>query len=86
MAQVRLWCVHGLGWVAHVLRGVEGLEGKPIQEVSGMQEPSHWPDLPPSLALQYLGQVFQLGNLHNTAIEDMRDFAAVYDGLTTPYW
>jgi hypothetical protein len=85
MAQVRLWRVHGLGWVAHVLRGVEGLEGKPIQEVSGMQEPSHWPDLPSSLALQYLGQVFQLGNLHNIASEDTRDLAAVYDRQTTLY-
>lgn len=58
MTDIRLWRVHGLGWVADVLRGVECLEGQPIEEVSGVQQASHRPDLPPCLALQNLGQVF----------------------------
>lgn len=67
MTQIWLRRVHGLGGMAHVLRGVEGLEGQSIQEVSGMQQSSHWPDLPSSLLLQDLGQVFKLWNLQALA-------------------
>ena len=40
---------YSLGVVAHVLRAVKGFEGQAIQEVPGVQQPRHWPNLPPSV-------------------------------------
>ena len=40
---------YSLGVVAHVLRAVKGFEGQAIQEVPWVQQPCHWPYLPPGV-------------------------------------
>ena len=40
---------YSLGVMAHVLRAVKGFEGQAIEEVPWVQQPRHWPYLPPSV-------------------------------------
>ena len=47
MTNIRLWSVHRLAVVPHILCAVECAEGKAVQEVPRVQQPCNRPYLPP---------------------------------------